>query len=117
MFRTIRFISATYRNFKQSIGSLDPYSRIKKEHRGEFETEFLNDQQRKRLKVARDYALEKQVLMWQWWKCAGGEIDAEMKKEIASKRKIFGRKPAVELPTREEAKAARKWLEGRRITG
>jgi hypothetical protein len=117
--------------------SLDPFNRVKKEHRVEFETDLLNDQQRKRLKVARDYALEKQVLMWQWWKRAGGEIDPEMQKEIASKRKVLKRKPDTKLPSRKEAQAAgmlrgplrakklrelraeqaaaRKWLEERRV--
>ena len=78
--------------------------------------------------------------MWQWWKRAGGEVDAEMKKEIAGKRKVLKRKVNdIKLPSPKEAQAAgtfrgplrakkrrelradqaaaRKWLDERRIAG
>lgn len=59
----------SFKNFEDSLETLDPIaSRLSEADEQEFEREFLNDLQRQKLKVARDYAGDLQTKLWHWWK-------------------------------------------------
>lgn len=57
-----------YESFVRSLKFLDPLWGMK--DKDEFINEYLNDFQRIRLSVARDYASEMQVKLWSWWRRA-----------------------------------------------
>jgi len=57
----------TYSQFREHIDRVGPEGRMKKEHRDEFEHEYLNDSERRHLKVAREYAHELRKRMALYW--------------------------------------------------
>ena len=119
-----------YKAFKAAVSYFDPIAAglsAKDEER--FEQEFLNGDQRGRLKIARDYAQRLQVQAWQWFEqmIEGREpgerfeLERQMEAEIAAKvalidrtaRKGMSPRDVVEL---EQSKAeARMWLRDRGI--
>jgi len=59
---------ATEKKFSDFLRRMDPVaSGLNRRQESEFEKELLNDQQRIRLKQARDYAKKLNVILWQWW--------------------------------------------------
>jgi hypothetical protein len=63
----------TRRKFHASLDHLDPIAaKLNRELEREFEHEFLDGDQRKRLKVARDYAKEIESRLALWWRRAEG---------------------------------------------
>ena len=89
--RTYLKSGKTYENFKRSLGYLDPIaSRLKDEDEIKFETEFLTGQQRKRLKIARDFAHNTKVKLFGWWRDAAQddtpaeqiEYDQEVRRDV-----------------------------------
>ena len=64
----------TWEDYKRSLAHLDPISaklNASREHR--FVNEYLNSIQKKKLVIARDYAREVKVTMWEWWQRARAE--------------------------------------------
>ena len=58
----------TLEGFEGFLQRLDPVDgRISDELERKFESEFLTADQREKLNVARDYAKEMEVTLWQWW--------------------------------------------------
>ena len=57
-----------WKNFQNSVGNLDPIkSKLNPQLEYEFEHEFLDDKQRRKLRVVRDYANELEIRMIRWW--------------------------------------------------
>jgi hypothetical protein len=114
----------TYSSFSKSLGSVDPLDRaLRNELEIEFEKEFLTGPQRKQLRMARDYAQDIRVQMWQWWKTDAKEKKGEVgygtavRKEISAKLKTMSRgkpvKRAKQGRWHSDQKQAAKWLKER----
>ncbi len=128
----------TYESYKSALRSLDPIaSRLNDKDEREFEQEFLTDDQRRRLKVARDYARDLEVTMWTWWRRAAEEdtpeqreaLAAATRREFRSKRDQLRRRAPTRLTRieradgvtmldkrrkwREDRESAREWLKAR----
>jgi hypothetical protein len=64
----------TYEDFRRQMRYVDPlYGDIKKDLRRDFELNFLNGEERRKLKVARDFAAEVQVTLFLYWQRATKE--------------------------------------------
>ena len=64
-----------FQSFKASLGAIDPIAnRLNQRMEIEFEQNFLNGDQRERLRVARDYAQDLRALGLKWWRDAYDEV-------------------------------------------
>jgi len=119
-----------YKAFKAAVSYFDPIAAglsAKDEER--FEQEFLNGDQRGRLKIARDYARRLQVQAWEWFdRIIEGrepgerfELERQMEAEIAAKVNLIDRTPRKGMSPREVAELegakaeAKLWLRDRGI--
>lgn len=57
----------TLKNFEQSLATLDPLSDLNGERQADFIHNYLSDDQRGRLDMARRAAADTRITMWQWW--------------------------------------------------
>jgi hypothetical protein len=104
----------SYEGYQRSLQNIDPIgSRLNDELEQEFETKFLSGDQKKKLRMARDYASELQVRMWNYWRTAAGEDTPEQKtaageearsKEIVNKIEALSRPRPMAISREAKAK-------------
>lgn len=117
-----------YDNFKDALKHVDPIGgRLSDAHEKKFEAEFLTALQRKKLKIARDYAKETEITLWKWWNDAiesdapetKSAMEAGQLKELRAKAALLAR-PTPEGTLKrqefaEETAAAKAWLKDRGV--
>lgn len=69
----------SYEGYQRSLQNLDPIgSKLNDELEAEFEKDFLSGDQKRKLRMAREYAADLQVKMWNYWRTASGEDSPEL---------------------------------------
>jgi hypothetical protein len=101
----------TYDKFKRSIAYIDPIARrLNDEDEQKFEHEFLTSLQRERLKVARDYAKEVELTLWQWWNEAAEDDAPEERNKLRGQIKYDNASTAYACSGKEFDANARRRL-------
>jgi hypothetical protein len=90
-------------DFKDWLSTIDPIgSRLNDAYELEFETEFLTNEQRDRLKVARNYAQELRDMLVTWWDADERSQDMKMAVTFSAFRKMDVSEPKSEDYDSEE---------------
>ena len=116
----------TYKSFSSALRYLDPIDqRLKHHHEVEFEREFLTEQQRGQLQMARDYSQDLRSQMFNWWMTDAKEKKGEvglteaLEREVSAKVKTLTRGKPVKARNqsqwRMDQRRAAKWLKERKI--
>lgn len=97
----------THANFIRSLSHVDPIGpKLSIKDELKFEREFLTNVQKKKLRIAKEYAAEIQVQLWTWWSKSGEE--AKKKSVIDAGRRLYNAfAPAPEREARETKEAFR----------
>lgn len=100
-------VESAYKNFYTYLDRIDPVSRLRVEQREEFANEFLSDDQRIKLEIARQFSKELGDTMWQWWEADSRQNDSQddrfiqqvvANKMVQAKRKTLRSKTSKRKP-------------------
>ena len=112
-----------YESYQSFLRTLQPLHGLSIEDQKRFEENFLADDQRQKLRVARDYAGRMEVTLWKWWQDAAAEAggddkeatDAGTDKQIISAaRKLSAPRPTSKGKPAEFRERMEAWEEGRK---